>query len=133
MKKWLWIPIVLLGCDGGGSTPPPEPPPEPPPLPEFCGANVIWEAPVARYGGVPISLEELEKYTIYVGEQPGKSESDLILIVDVTDRYANTFYVEGFPYRDSYIYMTVTDIEGRTSPHSFEWVWDCVTGRQYEG
>ena len=129
MKRLIWVFVFLYGCDSGSSSSPLSPPP---PVPEYCGASIIWEAPVLRRNGLPLSPEDFEKFTIYVGETPGRQEHDLIMVIDVPDGTATTHRIEGLPYRMSYIYLTVTDTEDRVSSLSKEWFWNCVIGGLYE-
>ena len=130
MKKSVWILAILYGCGGGSSS---SSDPSPSSVSETCAANVIWEAPSLRHNGLPLSPDEFDKFTIYVGDTPGRKESDLIMVIDVTDKTAITHRIDGLPYQKSYIYLTVTDTEGEISPHSPEWSWDCVIGELYEG
>ena len=79
-----------------------------------------------------LSPEDFEKFTIYVADKPGKNDSDLIMVIDVLDKYAITYRIEKLPYQESYIYLTVTLTDGRVSQFSPEWSWDCVIGKLYE-
>ena len=129
MKKSIWILVILCGCHGKSSSPPDDPSP---PLPEYCAANIIWEAPTMRKNGASLSPEDFEKFTIYVADKPGKNDSDLIMVIDVLDKYTITYRIEKLPYQESYIYLTVTLTDGRVSQFSPEWSWDCVIGKLYE-
>lgn len=135
MKRlFLLLSLFLWGCGGGGDgVTPAQPLDEPPPLPELCSASIIWEAPTMTQSGLPLYSEDFDKFTIYVGGAPGRHDYDLIMVIDISDKTLTTHRIEGLLYSDSYIYMTVTYTEGLVSPLSPEWVWDCVTGKLYEG
>ena len=121
--------LALWGCGGGGGeTPPPEQP-----LPQICSTLITWDAPSLYRSGLPLSPDDFDRFTIYVGEEPGRQQFDLIMVVDILDVTAAAVRIEELPYKVSYIYMTVTDKRGMTSALSPEWVWDCVTGAPYEG
>lgn len=129
MRRWLLLALFILwGCESGSDAPPPTEPPL-----QICSTLVTWDAPSLYIGGSPLSPEDFERFTIYVGEAPGKNQYDLIMVIDILDTTANALRIEGLPYKVSYIYMTFTDTVGMISPLSPEWVWDCVTGRLYEG
>ena len=127
MKRYLSILFVfLLGCDSGTpqlSDSYPEPPLQ------TCPVNVIWEAPTLLLGDEPLSIEDIERFTIYVATSPGKLQRDLVLVSDIIDSSAIMHRIDAVPV-NSYIYMTVTDTDGRISPLSVEWFWDCVVGVQ---
>lgn len=114
MKKYLAVLLVLLlGCDSRVPQ-------------EVCSANVIWQSPVLRAGGEPFLPEDIEKFTIYVAIAPGRLQQDLVLVSDI-DSGAITHRIQVVP-TNSYIYMTVTDIDGVTSGLSPEWFYDCIVG-----
>lgn len=137
MKKLILVLafVILYGCGSGSSgsfaTPPAGATPTPPVI-EYCAASIIWEAPVMRKNGLPLSPEDFDKFTIYVSNKPGKHEYDLIMVIDVLDKFAITYRIENLPYQESYIYLTVTLTDGRVSHFSPEWSWDCVIGKVYE-
>ena len=133
MKRLIcvWVFVILYGCDLSSSSSP-KSPPLPPPVIEYCAVNLIWEAPVMRKNGEPLSPENFEKFTIYVADKPGKHDSDLIMVIDVLDKFAITYRIQSLPNQESYIYLTVTLTDGRVSYFSPEWSWDCVIGKLYE-
>ena len=103
--------LILLGCgeqDGSKAD-----------TPQTCNVLVTWEPQLTRFNGHPISLEELKKYTIYVNltKDPTK-ENTLILVADVTDMMARSWVLEGVHKGTIWVYLTVTDTEGRISPYS---------------
>lgn len=116
MKRYLSaLLVLLLGCDSG-VTPP-----------QTCPVNIIWESSMLRLGGEPLLSKDVEKFTIYIAIAPGQFQQDLVSVSDITDSSATMHRIEVVPV-NSYIYMTVTDIDGLTSGLSSEWFWDCIIG-----
>lgn len=103
--------LILLGCGEGDGSWANDP--------STCNVLVEWEPPYTRIGGDPLSLEELEKYTIYVNltRDPTK-EATLVLVADVTNMEARSWILEGVHKGTIWIYLTVTDKDGRLSPYS---------------
>ena len=109
MKKLLLLVLVaaLVSCDGGGIT-----------LPTGCDANVNWSPPTERLGGAPLSVEELEKFTIYVSKTGDTDQKELERVLDVNDTYLISWRVENLGQGTHWFYMTATDTEGNVSGYS---------------
>lgn len=77
--------------------------------------------------GHPFLLEDIEKFTIYVAEAAGQRQFDLLFVFDLNNSMVMTHRIHNLP-KQSYIYMTVTGLDGHTSAFSPEWSWDWVIG-----
>jgi hypothetical protein len=84
---------------------------------ESCSAYITWEAPVFRGDGTRITIDELEKFTIYVNTTIPRTEEDetLLLILDVTDTSERGYTIPNLGRGQRYFYMTVTDKDGNAS------------------
>lgn len=111
MKKLLLVTLLLAGCGPGGSSI--ELPPE-----ATCSATLTWQAPNDRIDGTPITIEELDKFTIYINRRNSTDPSTVVLIVDLTDTTQQMAEITDIPKGQRYFYMTVTDLNGVESPFS---------------
>jgi len=103
--------IILVACDSDADH-------DGLPPTATCEILVTWSAPSTRLDGTPITLKELEKYTIYVNLRESTDDSTLVMIADITDTTIESWLLKYVHKGRVYIYLTVTDTEGRISPYS---------------
>lgn len=109
MRILYFLPLLfLIGCDFGGSSGQKKEP---------CSAYVTWEAPIARADGSVLSIDEIEKFTIYVNRTAPRTEQDetLELIIDITNANQRDISIPDVGRGQRYFYMTITDTDGNTS------------------
>jgi hypothetical protein len=106
--KWLYLlPLLLIAaCDSGGNK-----------KPKPCSAYVTWEAPVFRADGSTISIDEIQKFTLYVNRTAPRTLEDetLVMIIDITDPVVRDYAISDVGQGQRYFYLTVTDTDGNTS------------------
>lgn len=101
---------LVAGCgkSGGGNPSPPS---------VSCSATIVWEPPTERTSGQPLTLEELEKYTVYVSLRDSVEDQYIQQVIDV-DINLITLEVRDLGPGPHWFYMTVTDLDGITSTQS---------------
>jgi len=68
----------------------------------------------------PLTLDELQKFTLYVNDAEGMEEARITLVVDLTDVYLIQWEIRNLPAGLHWFYMTATDTENRVSGYSNE-------------
>lgn len=76
--------------------------------------DLKWTAPVSRTDGSPLSLSEINGFTVYYGKSPGKYTH----YADVSDGTAQDVMVTDVPVGTYYVVMTTYDNAGRESSYS---------------
>lgn len=107
----LIIPLLIAGCDRGGSSPP-----APPTV--MCSAFLQWTAPTERMDGTALTVSELKSFTIFVSESPDPDDMLIELIVGITDVNLISWEVKNLTLAQHYFWVTVTDTDNRESAPS---------------
>jgi len=68
----------------------------------------------------PLTLNELQKFTLYVNDAEGMEEARITLVVDLTDVYLIQWEIRNLPAGQHWFYMTATDTENNVSGYSNE-------------
>lgn len=76
--------------------------------------DLKWTAPVSRTDGSPLSLSDINGFTVYYGKNPGK----YTYYADVSDGTAQDVTVTDVPVGTYYVVMTTYDNAGRESSYS---------------
>lgn len=79
-----------------------------------------------RQGGLPLLPGEILKFTIYVAEEVGQNQFDILFVYETGPNELSQI-MDDLP-EQTYMYMSVTDTDGFVSPLSQEWSFDCVVG-----
>ncbi len=111
-----WMLVVLVGCSSG-------PPPMKvtveiidPPFDPNCMATISWVPPTERVDDAPFTLEEIERYYLFIGLETGV----WYRIVGIEDGYLTQWEEDYLLGGDNYFSMTVTDTGGLESDHADE-------------
>ena len=108
--------LLLAGCPGGNNSPPGDPDPS-----DTCTAILEWAPPTARMDESPLTLEELQKFTVYVNNAEGMEEARITLVIDLTDVYMIQWEIRNLPAGQHWFYMTATalgTVPGQPNPVS---------------
>lgn len=107
---------MLVGCGGNKNgmqvktiaTLPSEPP--------DCTAYISWSAPTAREDESPFTVEEVDRYDIFIGLSSG----EYYRIIGIEDRYLTQWKEDDLEGGDNWFTMTVTDVKGLESEKAEE-------------
>lgn len=102
------IVLLLVACNGNNG--------EDPVLP--CNAILTWTAPTTTIDDIPISTDELEKFTIYMSEQPSTEMQYIELVSEITDTNLILWEIKNIGNGTHWFYMTTILKEGNVSPFS---------------
>ncbi len=100
--------LAVSSCGSDGSPPSP-------PSAANCTAFLQWVPPIERMDGTPLTIAELDKFTIFVSESPDPRDMLITLVVEVTDANMISWEVVALSAEQHFFWVTVTDTEGRES------------------
>jgi len=120
-KSLILLYLILFGCGGGDSTPPPTPI-------QKCDALISWLPPIQYGDGSVITLQDFKKYTIYMSNQESVKDTFIELVIDITDVNLISWELkQQLNPGKHWFYMTVTDNNDNTSAFSNIMTKECIS------
>lgn len=113
MNWRLLIPLALLAGCGGGSDSDPLPTP-----PHTCSIYVNWEPPTEYTGGAPLTIEDIQKYLVFVSFTEDLDAEQFSMIVEVTDAAMIQLNIRNLPAGTWFFAMKLEDKKGEVSAYS---------------
>ncbi len=104
--------LLLVGCSGDKANYPK------PPIIVSCEAGIEWSAPGFRMDGSDLLPEDIEKFTIYVSEDPDPQAQMISLVIEVDDPAAVSWTIYDLGLREHWFWVTVTETGGLESAPS---------------
>ncbi len=103
--RLVWLLVGLVGCGGndGGTLEVA--------INVDCTAFLQWEPATTREDGTPFSIEEIDRFDIFIGHTSHTPYKTII----IDDKYLRSWEERGLEGGINYFTMTVTDDGGRIS------------------
>lgn len=124
MRNLLYL-VILVLCACGGSSPPSTPNivVTVPDDPTECWINLTWTAPTERIDETPLSIDELDFYTIWIWDIHVQDALDIdtppMLLIQI-EAVLISYEIRALDMGTHYFSLTVTDNDGLESDQSNE-------------